>query len=391
MKKKFLKIFLAVILVMFLGWMGNLFLGRYLTPVLVKSKVFSRLEIFNNDNKNTTIINKTEKVIVREDNSIGEIASSAVYAVVEILSYEKEAEIVGKTTLLQNNDKKYVRGLSGAGTILTNDGIIVTHRTNIIEENAVYKVVTLGGNILEATLSGVDNFSDLAYLKVEGFNLTTIPFASDSINNSGRKVIIIGNLSGLQRTHLTEGILTGFNEEFNLSGSDVSSSEKLEGVLSVDFNENEGYAGGPVINYSGELLAITARLEIDGNMKYFQIPIEVVRDSMQKVVENKINQSAMLGVYYISINPFYKNLMDLSSDKGALIYSATGKQGLAVIADSSAEKAGLKINDLILSIDGNEINPMHPLSNFVSQYEKGTEAVLGVLRGKENIEITVEF
>jgi len=204
-------------------------------------------------------------------------------------------------------------------------------------------------------------------------------------------VIVIGGLSGLQRVYLTEGILSGFDEDFSLTGAGISSSEKLEGVLNVDFNESDKYVGGPIINYSGELLAINAKIKIDSADKYFQIPIEIIKDSMQKVVENRIEQAAKLGIYYVSVNPFNKNLKNLPSDKGALIYSLAGKQGLAIIAGSPAEKAGLKINDLILSIDGNEINPMHPLSNFVNQYEEGNSAVLGILRGEENIEITVEF
>ena len=390
MNKKIIKIFVLFVLIMFFGWIGNLFFGRYLTPTLIKSKVFSRLEIFSNDNKNTTIINKTEKVIVREDDSIGEIASSAVYAVVNVLSFQKGEEVAKKVTSLETKEK-YIGGAQGTGTILTNDGIIVTTRDSIIETNADYKVVTLGGNVLDAKLLGVDDFANLAYLKVEGFNLTTIPFIAGSEVSSGKKVILIGKLSGLQKTYLTEGILGGFDESFNLAGGEVSSSEKLEGVLNIDISEGDKYVGGPVINYSGELLAISAEVTIDGGKKYFQIPAQIVKDSMQKIVENRIDQTAKLGAYYISLSPYYKNLKELSVDKGALIYSSTGKQGLAILAGSPAEKAGLKINDIILSIDGNEINPAHPLSNFINQYEKGNSATLNVLREGKEMEITIEF
>lgn len=375
---------------MFFGWMGNLFFSRYLTPALIKSKVFSRLEIFGNDNRNTTIINKNEKIIVRETESIGEVSSNAVYAVVNIISFEKFGEDSKKTTLPEVTSK-YVKGMQGAGTILTNDGVIVTCKNNIIEKNADYKVVTLNGNTLDATLLGVDDFANLAYLKVDGFNLTTIPFSLNGDNNSGKKVIIIGNLSGLQKTYLTEGTLSGFDEKFNLSGGELSSSEKLEGVLRVDFNESDRYVGGPIINYSGELIAINSKIEVDGNVEYFQIPVDIVKDSMQRVVEKRINQIAKLGIYYISIDSYFKNLKNLSVEKGALIYSVTGKQGLAIIADSPAEKAGLRVNDIILAIDGNEINLSHPLSNFISQYEKGNSAVLNVLRDGKEIEVTIDF
>lgn len=382
---------IGVIFVMFFGWLGNLLLSRYLTPTLLKSRIFSRLEILKNDDKGTTIINKTEKVVVREDNSISEIASSASYAVVNVLSFDKKDVVAKKNSLSAANTDKYYGGLSGAGTILTNDGIIATSKTNIIEKDADYKIVTLRGDVLNAELLGIDEFTNLAYLKVRGLNLTTIPFASDSIDNSGKKVIILGGLSGLQRVYLTEGILSGFDEDFNLSGGQLSSSEKMEGVLNVEFNKDDKYIGGPVINYGGELLAINVKLEIDGKEKYFQIPIEAVKDSMQKVVENRMDQSAKLGIYYISVNPFYKNLKNLSSDKGAFVHSFNEKQNLTALGRGVTEKNGLKINDLILSIDGNEINSMHPLSNFINQYEKGDSATLGIFREGKNMEITVEF
>ncbi|MFA6184090.1 MAG: trypsin-like peptidase domain-containing protein [Parcubacteria group bacterium] len=390
MKKKTVKVIVVCILIMFFGWMGNLFFGRYLTPTLIDSKIFSKLGIFDNDNKNTTIITKTEKVIVNEDISISEIASSAVYAVVDVLSFEKNDKNIKKINV-SNNLGKYSKGVSGAGTILTNDGIVVTDRTNVVEKNADYKVVTFGGNVLDATLLGIDDFSNLAYLKVDGINLTTVPFANSDDNNSGKKVIFIGNLSGLQKAYLAEGTLSGFDESFNLAGGGIASSEKLEGVLEANFIEDDKYVGGPVINHSGELIAVSAKLEINNEKKYFQIPIDAISDSMQRVVENRIDQAAKLGIYYISVNPFYKNLKELTVDKGALIYSSSEKQGLAIIADSPAEKAELKLNDIILSIDGNEINPSHPLSNFINQYEKEDVATLNVLRDGKEMEIEVTF
>ena len=151
------------------------------------------------------------------------------------------------------------------------------------------------------------------------------------------------------------------------------------------------YAGGPIINYSGELLGINMFASRGGENQFFQIPINVVKDLMQKISENRLDKTARLGIYYLSLDPYYKILKDLKIDRGALIYSATGKQGLAIIDKSPAEKAGLKIDDIIISIDGNEIDSAHPLSNFISQYEKDSTAVLKVLRGDEELELTVEF
>jgi len=373
------------------GWMGSLFFGRYLTPVLIRNNIFSKMGIFENDNKNTTIINKTEKILVKEDDSITEISSNAVYSVVSVYSFSKNKnEKVSKNLIVPVEDY-YSEGKNGAGTILTNDGVVVTHRTNIIEKEADYKVLTFGGNTLDATLLGVDDFTDLAFLKVNGINLTTVPIANSDDVNYGKKVIIIGNVSGLQKVFLTDGILTGMDENFNLTGTEIASSEKLEGIFKVNFNGGDEYVGGPIINYNGELLAIGAMMKTGNENNFFHIPINAVKDSMQKIVENRLYQTAKLGVYYISLNSYYKNLKNLSVDKGALIYSTSGKQGLAVIANSSAEKAGIMIGDIILSIDGNEINPNHPFSNFINQYEKGNTVTLNILRGGKEFELNVEF
>lgn len=390
MKNKIFKILAGGIIIMTFGWIGGLFFGRYLTPLLIKSDIFSKMGIFDNDNRNTTIINKTEKVVVREDDSIAEVSSNAIYSVVEILSFSKNSLEKNKANLVLNGNQ-YNAGKRGAGTILTNDGVVVTYRSNIQEENADYKAIAFGGNVLDATLLGVDEFTNLAFLKVEGINLNTIPFADSDNIGYGKRIIAIGNLLGNGKIALTSGILSSVDERFNLSGTEIASSEKLEGVFRMGFNGDENYVGGPIINYSGELVAISAMMNVDNQKIFFQIPVNAVKDSIQRVVEKRLEQTAKLGVYYISIDSFYKNLKGLSVDKGALVYSATGKQGLAIVAGGAAEKAGLKIGDIILSIDGNEINLSQPLSNLINQYEKGNSAVLNILRDGQEMEITVEF
>lgn len=387
---KLIKIMVVFFLIMFFGWLGSLFFGRYLTPIFIKSKTFSKFEIFKNDNKNTTIINQTEKIVVQETESISEVASNASYSVVNIFSFERNLETGKKLSAAVTQDK-YLTGKRGVGTVLTNDGIIVTSQKNIILENADYKIFTLKGEVLPAQLLAVDNFSELAYLKVEGVNLTTMPFGDNVNRIFGKKVILIGQLSESGQALLAEGTMSGYLEGFSLAGGEVASSEKLEGVLKVAFDEDNQYVGGPVINYNGELLAITSKIEVDGREKYFQIPIETIKESVQKIIDNKIAEVAKLGIYYVSVNQFYQDLKGLTVDKGAMIYSPSGKQGLAIIAGSPAEKAELKIGDIIVSIDGNEINAMHSLANFIYQYEKGSSATLNILRNGEMIEVEVNF
>jgi len=387
--KKITKWLFAGIVIFALGGIGGVFFDKYLIPILGKCKFFENYDIFQKMEKNTTIINKTETIVVRDDNLINEISSNASSSIVKIFSFTNEIKLQNK---FAKKSKKESAGKKGSGVILTNDGVIVTYRSNIIEDkDAIYKVAIFDGSIFEAKLLGVDNFTNLAYLHVEGINLPAIPFANSDDVNLGKKVIVMGSSLGGEQSSLTEGILSDFDAGFNLAGQTVSSSEKLEGVFKISFAENERYVGGPVIDYNGEMLAITGVLKKDNQNVYFQIPVNVVKNSMNKISDNGFQQGAGLGIYYLSLNPFYRQLYDLPVDKGALIYSSSGEQGLAIITGSPAEKSGLKINDIILSVDGKEVDLKHPLSDYIDNYKKGDTVKFKILRNEKEMEIGVVF
>lgn len=108
---------------------------------------------------------------------------------------------------------------------------------------------------------------------------------------------------------------------------------------------------------------------------------------MESAISGELQERPFLGIYYVPITKEYSLVNDLTRDRGALIYSASGKQGLAILADSPAEKAGLKLNDIIIAINGQEINLSNPLSNKLGEFKKGDQIELLVVR--ENKEIVV--
>lgn len=380
--KKIAKGIVIIFLIFLIGGVGGVYFDQKVLPFIRTSKYLSRINFFDRISENVTIVNKTEQVIIKEDDSVNEIASHASNAVVNIISV---ANLPVKTAGDINQNQ------SGTGIVVTSDGLIATYRSSIIEKDATYQIFLSNRAYYPATLSGIDEFSNLAFLKIEAPNLTAISFADSSDARPGKKIVAIGNSFGEYQNRYEGGLLSNVAKTFNLSGKTVASSEKLEGVFEDDFNNQKEYIGGPVIGYSGDMIGIVGMQNINGVNQFFQIPANAVKNSINLVLQDKNFDRPYFGAYYISITKEYAIVNKLDRDRGALIYSPSGKQGLAIIAGSPAEEAGLKINDIVVAVNSQEINLDNPLSNLVAQHKKGDQIELTVDRGGEELKIKVQL
>ena len=112
---------------------------------------------------------------------------------------------------------------------------------------------------------------------------------------------------------------------------------------------------------------------------------------MDLVMKNELGNRPILGIYYIPITKSYFLANNLNRDRGALIFSPSGKQGLAIISGSAAEKAGFQINDIIIAVNGQEVNIDNPLANILSNYKKGDEVELLIVRTGQEIKVKVKL
>lgn len=373
--------FAVFLLIFTIGGIGGVYFDQHVLPFIRTNKVLSKIGFLERTAENVTVINKTEQVIIKEDDSINEVASQASNAVVNIVSIASQKDPITRT--LKTID------LSGTGVIVTSDGMLVTYRSAIIEKDATYKVFLFNGNYYEANLVAVDEFSNLAYLRIEAPNLTAISFGDSSSVKPGKKLVSIGNSFGEYQNRYAAGLLSSIEKTFNLAGKTVSSSEKLEGVFENDLNNQKEYVGGPVIGYSGNMLGIVGYLNIDSKDVFFQIPSNAVKKSMERVLSGKLAEQPTLGAYYVSITKEYAIANKLDRDRGALIWSPSGKQGLAMISGSVAEVAGLKVGDIVTLVGNQGVNLDSPLSNLINQYKKGDTVELTVDRAGKEMKIPV--
>lgn len=377
---KIIKKVVFLIIVILFGGLGGIVSDRYVFPHLASTKLFSRYEFLKKSTENVVMINKTEQVMVKEDTSVSKVAESVLPAVVNVVSYDKKAT---------NPAERYK---NGTGVIVTSDGLIMTHLGALgqgIPAKNFYQVITSDGNNYEAQIVSIDSYSDLVFLKIPAGNLPVIYFEDSDSVYAGEKIIAIGNDLPNYSNQYAAGILSRFDPGFNFSGKTLSVSEKFDGAFEYDSLDMRHFAGGPVLNYSGKVIGIVGSVKKDGEDYFFHIPSNTVRSVLEKAIRKETDTNAALGAYYIPLTKTYALVNNIDREKGALIFSSSGQQGLAVIAGSPAARAGLKINDIITAVNGEEITLEKSLSNILYQYKKGDEIELTLLRGGEEMKVKV--
>ncbi|MEK7598596.1 MAG: S1C family serine protease [Patescibacteria group bacterium] len=371
--------FLAVIV---FGGLGGIVADHYVFPRLSSTKFFSKYAFFKNFTEDVTVINKTEQVFVKEETSISKISNQVSSAVVNIASYPDPALKSGAKKSPVASEPK-----NGTGVIVTSDGLIMTALAAINPENSKYKVMTADGTSRDATLLGKDSYSNLIFLKIDASNLPVAPLGNSDDSKPGEKVIAIGNNLSAYSERYAAGLLSSFDPTYNLAGAALSYSDKLEGVFQTDFNSEKDYVGGPIVDYTGQVVGIVGEIQKNGASEFFEIPSNKVKKVIDRAIKKELDKTPMLGVYYIPITKTYSLNNNLPADKGALIFSPSGQQGLAIIAGSAGQKAGLMINDIIMAVNGQEINLENTLPDMLYQYKKGDEIELTVLRAGQEIKL----
>ena len=378
--KKLFVIVLIVVSIVILGGVGGVLISAYI-PNMTSIPALKDFGVFKKLTERVTIINKTEQVVIREDDSVEKIASQPATAVVNIVVSTDDTKVV-KT-----------EATTMTGVLLTNDGLIATYSE--IPFTGIgfrYEVLLFDGTSHRADFFGYDAFTNLLFLRLnDGTNTPSIAFANSDDARVGKKLIALGNSFAEYQNRLSVGILRNINHTFSLSGKTVSSSEKLEGVFEVDFDVSKDFIGGSVIGFNGEMVGLIGALTIDNVTHIFLIPSNVVRESLSRATEGTLSKRPMLGIYYLSLTKTLALKMKVPRDHGALIYSSSGKTGLALLADSSAMKAGLQVGDIIESMDGTEITPENPLSLLLSRHNSGDAIDLLILRGGEEKKVKVQL
>jgi S1-C subfamily serine protease len=377
MLKKIIIIFGIVLI----SGLSAVFAEHWVFPQLAATRFFQEHDFLKETAENITMINKTEQVFVKEESSIVKLAGPSVSSVVKVVSFPNS----------QTRPDQKISHKNGTGLIVTSDGLVMTHSSAINASGSTYKVLTYDGGSYDAELKSIDSWSGLVFLKISASNLAAVSFGSSNDTKAGEKVLTIGRSFSQSGLSYASGVISDVDPTFNLAGKTLSSSEKLEGVFRTDMILDGNFLGGPLVDYSGQVIGVNGSLEFDGKVLFFQIPSEKVKLAVGRFIAGETEKNSVLGIYYVPLTQEYALAHNIPRQKGALVFSPSGQSGLAIISGSAAEKAGLHLGDIITHVGTEEVSLEKSFSDLIYKYKKGEEMELTLFRGEEELKIKVRL
>jgi Do/DeqQ family serine protease len=258
---------------------------------------------------------------------------------------------------------------AGSGVIVdAAKGYILTNH-HVVENAEIIEVVLNDNRNLKAKVVGSDSGTDIAVLQVENpKTLVQMRLGNSDAVQVGDFVLAIGNPFGLQHT-VTSGIVSAL-------GRSGINPDGYEDFIQTDASINPGNSGGALVNLKGELIGINSAIfsNSGGNIGIgFAIPVNIAKSIMAQILQFGEVKRGLLGV----------SISDFNADSAkAFGVEATAEGALVqeVVAGSAAERAGVEVGDVIVSVDGQRIKSASDLRNTIGLKRSGDRVRLDVIR-----------
>ena len=314
--------------------------------------------------------------------SIQALTASVTKSVVQIVAtgYGLSSEKTSTDTALFEPQEAI-----GSGVILTSDGYIVTN-AHVVQGARRIRVRLPGLEApgpdgskphgpVNAKLVGLDRQSDLAVLKIDATDLPALPLADSDELKQGQVVFAFGSPQGLENS-VTMGVVSATARQV--------SEDNPTTYVQTDAPINPGNSGGPLVDVDGRVVGIdTFILSESGGSEGlgFAIPSNVVRNIYEQLKSEGHVHRGQIGVYLRTITPDLAEGLKLTRDHGVLLED--------VSPGSSAEKAGLKVGDVVVNIGGKPVGDVKQFATQLFTYKIGQSAPIGVVRDGKVVAIDV--
>ncbi len=284
----------------------------------------------------------------------------------------------------------------GSGVIISKDGYIVTN--NHVIDGADEIIVKLNDNReFKGRMIGTDPNSDLALVKIEGDDFPTIPVGDSDALKVGEWVLAVGNPFNLTST-VTAGIVSAKARTLSVYGIGG-----VESFIQTDAAINQGNSGGALVNAKGELVGINAVLSSPTGAYAgygFAIPTSVMTKVVSDLKQYGTVQRALLGIKGTSLAGDGDMMSDQPIDKSGATLSDKRKEfGVVdgvwvreIVDGGSAAGSDIKVDDVIIGIDGKKVQNFADLQEAIAQHRPGDKVTVKVMRDKKekNINITLK-
>ena len=335
----------------------------------------------------TTLLNDTSSI--GSSNTSTQIVSAESDAVSKVAK-DVSPSVVSITVETAVSNPYFTRDFTqegaGTGIILTEDGLILTNK-HVVPEGvtAVTVILSDGTQYEDVKVVDRDIFNDVAFIQIKDVSgLKPAKLGDSSDMKVGNKAIAIGNALGQYANTVTSGIISGLGRP--VVAGDGESYDSLNNLFQTDASINPGNSGGPLVNINGEVIGLNTAVAGNAENIGFAIPINDIKSAITSVEEEGRIIRPYLGVRYISLTSDIAKALELSVDRGAYLFANSGP---AILPDSPAAQAGLLEEDVIIKVDGQEIDERNTLSTLLGQHGVGDEIDMEIIREAEEITVKV--
>ncbi|MEH2086043.1 HhoA/HhoB/HtrA family serine endopeptidase [Nostoc sp.] len=273
---------------------------------------------------------------------------------------------------------------SGSGFIINSSGQIVTN-AHVVDGADRVTVILKDGRTFDGKVLGEDPVTDVATIKINANNLPTLAVGNSDALQPGEAVIAIGNPLGLNNT-VTSGIISATGR----SSSDIGASDKRVDYIQTDAAINPGNSGGPLLNARGQVIAMNTAIIRGAQGLGFAIPINTVQRIAQELIAKGKVDHPYLGVQMVTLTPENKeriknvagDRLNLTADEGVLL--------VEIVPRSPASVAGLRVGDVIKTINSQPVTKIEEVQKLVEKSKIGTKLPIEVERNGQIVQVGVQ-
>jgi len=358
---------LSVIFGFAAGMVGQIFADVYINPWGDTGAI--QATNTNQDLSRIPELKKVKKFLgIQQDFEVSKSVEQNAASVVGI--YLKKA--ASKDYL---NDIYLSQDLKGNAFILTTDGWMVTHQSVVGNFKKEQLVVFYGGKVLAIDKLVVDSATGVAFIKVVSDNLPVVVLGDSDEIDYGQLVLMLDAVD-----EVVVANIKSFNRnEVDLAKNLIYSSEVYNDYLVLQDEVGRYFLGSPLINLGGEVIGVVS--SIDQNNKLIKIvPINQFKNIISGVLRSGAVKRVYLGVNYLDLSTVVGLSDNLTHglNQGALVVGS-------ILKNSPAGQADIKINDIILNVQGEQVDGNKKLTSIIQQYNPGDKVNIEIMRGKEKI------
>jgi serine protease Do len=280
----------------------------------------------------------------------------------------------------EGGEREYMQRGLGSGIIVSDDGYILTNH-HVIKDVDGLRVQMVDLQEYDAEVVGTDPETEVALIKINAHGLKTAILGNSDNIQIGEWALAIGSPLELNFS-VTAGIVSALSRDINIIGR--GGGYGIENFIQTDAAINPGNSGGALVNYNGEVIGINTAIKTETGTYIgygFAIPINIAKTVMDDFIKYGEVRRGYIGVRIESMDPVRAEYYGLDKPQGVFISG--------VLPGKAADKAGLKPGDIILEVEGMEVDKPNQLQAKVGTFNPGDEISLLLWRDKRKEKFSI--